>query len=97
MTKRLDNNNHYDKPNKLKHKIYIDENTNLRSILNTNTLKVNSIHHDYIDCELNNLVISAKSEDDIIEAVELPNHKFIIGLQWHPEYLMDDVSEKIMD
>ena len=43
------------------------------------------------------LVISAFSSDDIIEAVEMPEHKFVIGLEWHPEYLMDGDSIKIFD
>lgn len=97
MTKKLSNDTHYGAPNELLHSIYIKENTKLKETLNTNILKINSIHHDYIDCELNELIISAKSEDGIIEAVELPNHKFLIGIQWHPEYLMDDASKKLID
>ena len=46
---------------------------------------------------MNDLVINAISEDGIIEGVEYPNKKFIIGLQWHPEYLIDENSKKIRE
>lgn len=58
---------------------------------------VNSVHHDYVDFSMKNLMVSASSSDNIVEAVELPNHPFLIGLQWHSEYLVDDNSIKIFD
>ena len=33
--------------------------------------------------------ISARSKDGLIEAVEIKNKKFIIGVQWHPETIFD--------
>ena len=39
----------------------------------------------------------AFSNDNILEAVEYQNKKFIIGIEWHPEYLMDLNSLKIFD
>jgi len=97
MTKKLNNNKHYGKPNKYIHDIKVINNTLLSSILKKENVKINSIHHDYIDFPIKELKISAISSDNIIEAVELPNNPFIIGLQWHPEYLMDNNSKKIFD
>ena len=31
------------------------------------------------------LVVTARSEDGVIEAVELPGRAFAVGVQWHPE------------
>ena len=31
------------------------------------------------------LVATAWSEDGVVEAVELPGHRFVVGVQWHPE------------
>jgi gamma-glutamyl-gamma-aminobutyrate hydrolase PuuD len=31
------------------------------------------------------LVATARSEDGVVEAVELPGHRFVVGVQWHPE------------
>ena len=39
------------------------------------------------ECEMCDVV--ATSEDGVIEAIEYPNKKFILGLQWHPEKMID--------
>ena len=51
----------------------------------------------HCNTEFNKLVVSAYSSDNIIEAVEIPNLNFVLGIQWHPEYIMDDASIKIFD
>lgn len=97
MTKKLDNDIHYRKPWQYVHNNIVLENTLLMRILGKEKIMVNSLHHDYIDFKMRNLVISAVSEDGITEAVELPGHSFFLGIQWHPEYLMDANSIKIFD
>lgn len=82
-------NNHYS-TNKYVHKIYLKKGTKLYNILNKDEILVNSRHHTAIP--FTNMVVSAKSEDNIIEAVELSNLKFFIGLEWHPESLNDNNS-----
>ena len=48
---------------------------------------VNSTHHQAIGNIGEGLIISAYAEDGIVEAIESLNHKFAIGVEWHPEYL----------
>ena len=97
MTKRLDSDIHYGNANDYQHKVSIQSDTLLRDILNKNDILVNSIHHDGVCFEVSDLVINAFSLDEVIEGVEYPGKKFILGLQWHPEYLMDENSKKIRD
>ena len=66
-------------------------------IIKKDNIPINSVHHDYIDFIPDGLTVSAYSEDGIIEAVEDKKHKFFIGLEWHPEYLMDEDSVRIFD
>lgn len=66
------------------HKINIIPNSMLYSISN-NFSVVNSFHHQCIHELGKNLQISALSSDGVIEAIEIPNHPFALGLQWHPE------------
>lgn len=66
------------------HEVIINENTKLREILGKNSLIVNSRHRKHIE-GINNLIVSAKSLDNQIEALEHPNCRYNIGLQWHPE------------
>lgn len=97
MTKKLNNDNHYGKQDKYIHENTIKNNTLLKEIIGKDKIMVNSIHHDYIDFNMKDLTISSISNDNIIEAIELPNHPFFIGIQWHPEYLLDEDSKKIFD
>ena len=52
------------------------------------TLHVNSRHHQALKEIGEGLVTVARSPDGIIEAVESPIHRFILGVQWHPEDLL---------
>jgi putative glutamine amidotransferase len=47
-------------------------------------------HHQGIDQVGEGLSVVAKSEDGIIEAIELDGHPFGLAVQWHPEYTTDD-------
>jgi len=53
-----------------------------------NDLWVNSFHHQSIKKIGNNLKISAKSTDNVIEAIEyIDDNHFLLGVQWHPEMM----------
>ncbi len=97
MHKRVNLENHYGDSKEYKHNVLIKDNTYLKSIIGKDKISVNSVHHDIIDFEMTDLVINAKSDDGILEGVELPNKKFVLGLQWHPECLMDENTEKIIN
>ena len=69
------------------HQVEIISGTRLASIEEgARTLAVNSRHHQAIALLGEGLRISARdSEDGVIEAVERPDKRFVIGVQWHPE------------
>lgn len=75
------------------HDIDIIPNTYLFNIIGKTSILVNSRHKDSII--KTNLNVSAKK--DIIEAVEDIDKKFFIGVQWHPESLMDEESYKLFN
>ena len=52
-------------------------------------LNVNSFHHQAVDETGPRFRVIARSDDDIIEAMESTEHKSILGVQWHPECLDD--------
>ena len=60
--------------------------TRLHEILKTTRLKANALHHQAIETLGENLRISAKDSNDLIQAIE-HTERFILGVQWHPEYL----------
>lgn len=51
---------------------------------------VNSFHHQAVLTPGDHLMVSARSADDVIEAVESTEHKPILAVQWHPEWLEDE-------
>ena len=71
------------------HTVRIDPESELYTLYNTETIAVNSFHHQAVRSAGERLVVSAKSPDGIIEAVESGEHKAVMGVQWHPEWLED--------
>lgn len=76
--------------NRLSHSIQIDANSFVGRLFGT-VSTVNSLHHQGIKRLGENLHASAYSDDGLIEAIEIPSHPFALGVQWHPEELVDIV------
>jgi putative glutamine amidotransferase len=53
-------------------------------------LVVNSLHHQALDRVADALTVVACAVDGIVEGVEIPDRRFAIGVQWHPEALVDE-------
>ena len=86
-------NNHHQSKDEYVHEITINKGI-LLDILGSNKIMVNSRHNDTVNLN-DNFIVDAYSSDNIIEAAHIPNKTFILGLQWHPEDLYDEYSEKI--
>ncbi len=72
------------------HKISILPRTPFSKIFDTPGADVNSYHHQAIKDLGRGLRIGAlSSEDNIIEGVYIPGHRFALGVQWHPELLTE--------
>lgn len=77
------------------HEILINPDSLLYKILNKRSIMVNS-RHNYAVTNTN-FFINAKSNDNIIEGIEDQNKRFFLGLQWHPESLIDDNTWALFD
>lgn len=80
---------HRDTRDYLAHPIEIRAGSRLHQTLQTNSVRVNSLHHQGIRDLAPPLVASGVAPDQLVEAVEVPGHKFAIGVQWHPENLLE--------
>ncbi len=67
------------------HSINIEKNTGHFNILQREAIKVNSTHHQAIRNIAKGFIVAARSEDGIIEAIESRKHRFVLGVQYHPE------------
>lgn len=72
------------------HSVSIFPQTTLHSIYNVDRIYVNSFHHQAIDVPGSRLRTSAKAPDGTVEAIESSEHKAVLGVQWHPEWLGND-------
>ncbi|HSG18824.1 MAG TPA: gamma-glutamyl-gamma-aminobutyrate hydrolase family protein [Anaerolineae bacterium] len=76
--------------NHLAHVIVAEPDSLLAKHMGKRESWVNSYHHQAIRELARDLEVTATAPDGIIEAVELAEHPFAIGVQWHPENLVHD-------
>ncbi|OLR26830.1 gamma-glutamyl-gamma-aminobutyrate hydrolase family protein [Bacillus cereus] len=74
------------------HSIYIKKYSMLHSILGEEKLAVNSFHHQTIKEVPSNFEIVATAKDSVIEAIECKDYAFLLGIQWHPEMLYQNIK-----
>ena len=88
--------NHLEPSKTYVHSVIIDKNSKLYSIIGEEKIWVNS-RHSYHVPKIADDLICARSSDGLIEGVELKDRNFILGVQWHPESLIDidEESKKI--
>lgn len=74
-------------PDYLVHDVEIIPASRLGSIITTRKIRVNSRHHQAVKDLAPSLIVTARASDGLIEGIELPDHPFCLGVQWHPESL----------
>ncbi len=79
----IDVENHYQK----EHLVSLEK-SHLQQIINKNCFYVNSYHHQQVKTS-KIFQIVGRSDDGVIEAIENKNHSFQIGVEWHPERMID--------
>lgn len=70
------------------HTVQLVENTIIKKIIKKNKINVNSAHHQAVGKLGDNIIASSFASDQIIESIEHVKHKWCIGVQWHPEFLI---------
>jgi putative glutamine amidotransferase len=73
----------------LAHPVHLAEGSRLRAHFGSAEILVNSMHHQAVQKVGRGLRVTALSPDGIVEAVEGEGETFVVGLQWHPEMLVD--------
>ncbi len=90
---------HHETPpyDKVAHLVEIQQGTPLYEAVGLTEMGVNSYHHQGIKNLGKGLQVAAKAPDGMVEAVYLPEHRFALAVQWHPEFsrLSDENSRKI--
>ena len=67
------------------HSIFVEDNTLLTDLWENKRTVVNSLHHQSCSTLGEGFIVSARSADGLIEAIEHKDNRFAVGVQWHPE------------
>ncbi|SCK08536.1 putative glutamine amidotransferase [Variovorax sp. HW608] len=73
------------------HEVQVEPNTRLWQLcgMPTKSFRVNSYHHQAVNRVAPGFVVSARADDGVIEAIEAPDSPFLVGVQWHPEWMYE--------
>lgn len=74
----------------VRHAVAVGRGTRLADLIGPRAARVNSYHHQACRKPGRGIVFSAGSDDGVVEALESTRHRFAIGIQWHPERMVDD-------
>ncbi len=71
------------------HVVRLDPASHLARILGGEEVAVNSFHHQAVDVPAAGLRVVASAPDGVVEGVEAHGLPFVLGVQWHPERMVD--------
>jgi putative glutamine amidotransferase len=66
----------------------IEAGTRLQDLFAADRGRINSLHNQGIDKVGEGLVVAGRDLDGIVQAIEAPDQPFLMGVQWHPEFLL---------
>jgi putative glutamine amidotransferase len=83
----LTHNGHYEKAarDQVLHIVDIDAGSRVEAILAGTCVGVNSFHHQAVKRVADGFMVTSRAPDGIIESIEMPDLRFMVGVQWHPE------------
>ncbi len=89
------------KPTKepIEHLVTIHQDSKLFSMMKEPEIRIASWHHQSVNDLANDLKVTAKSRDGVVEALEKDDHPWLLGVQWHPELTSqtDPLQQKLFD
>jgi putative glutamine amidotransferase len=77
------------------HAVALVPGTMLHRIVGAGKMQVNSAHHQAVLAPGPRAVVNARATDGVIEGIEDTAYRFCLGVQWHPEFLIDPGDKRI--
>jgi len=77
------------------HKVKIEKGSLLHRVTGVLEMAVNSAHHQAVKDVAPGLVVDAVAPDGVIEGIEDTRRRFVLGVQWHPEYRLTPADRRI--
>ena len=72
------------------HNVDVVPGSHLHSILEVTQIAVNTAHNEALSNKPDSLIINAIAEDGVVEGIEIPEKRFCLGVQWHPEFFANE-------
>ncbi len=70
------------------HPVHIEAYSRLAEVLGVETADVNSFHHQAVRTPAPGFLVTARAPDGVVEGIEHPGRTFVVGVQWHPERMV---------
>ena len=83
-------------PHSAGHEIKIASGSLLHRIVGSERLDTNSFHHQAVRRLGQDLRPTARTSDGLVEALEDPTHRFVLGVQWHPEEMLNHPQHRAL-
>lgn len=77
------------------HTIEIDPQSKLADALGATDIQVNSLHHQALKQIAPGFRVVARAPDGVVEGIEAENGQYVVGVQFHPEWMIDDDARMI--
>lgn len=77
------------------HGVKVTKGTLLHRLVGSDEISVNSAHHQAVKKVGPKVVVDAVAPDGVIEGIESTEHKFCLGVQWHPEFTVTEADARI--
>src|SRR5690606_9293575 len=77
-------------------KVTLKDGSKLSQLLGVHKLKVNALHHQAVHVPGKGLQIVAQEANGVVQAIENPDRPFLLGVQWHPEYLPQRRKQRLI-
>jgi putative glutamine amidotransferase len=79
------------------HTVRVEPGTLLHRVTGMDEMPVNSAHHQAVKEVAPGLLIDARAPDGIVEGIEDPRRRFVLGVEWHPEYALSPGDTRIFE
>jgi putative glutamine amidotransferase len=85
-----DGSGHFDRAGPLRHHVTVTPGSLLERVTGCRELTVNSLHHQAVQDLAPGLRVIGVDENGVVEALEVDGDDRVLGVQWHPELLVDE-------
>lgn len=77
-------------------KLHVEAGSMLARLVGDGTRRINSLHNQAIDRTGDGLQVCGRDLDGIVQAIEDPDYGFLLGVQWHPEFLLPMATHRAL-